>query len=215
MPGFDNWLTCPKVLSLVREVFNGSIDYDPCSNLVAQEYVQAKEFCIESNSREIVNDGGLDNNFPINCHYDGLKGQWKGNTFINPPYSAGNIDNFVERAVYHWDTRDHDLNNPNTIHQMIMLVNSSTDCGWYHTLLNSCDTVLLWRGRIKFWKIMPDEKGVMKAFEKWEGEKSKSEGKGKIGNSPRYLSTLFYFGHESDRFKDVFKNKGTFLHVTR
>lgn len=212
---FDQWLTDPKVLSLVREVFNGSIDYDPASNIVAQEYVQAKEFCVDPNGIDGIDTWGYGDCPADNMHFDGLKGQWKGNTFVNPPYSAGNIDKFVERAIYHWDTRDHDVTNPDTIHQMIMLVNSSTDCGWYHTLLNSCDTVLLYKGRIKFWKIMPDENGRMKAYEKWEGEKSKSEGKGKIGNSPRYLSTLFYFGRNSDRFREAFKEKGTFLQVKR
>lgn len=205
---YDEWMTPPEVIELARKAM-GSIDFDPASNLVAQEYVKAKEFCIMPDSNEIVNDGGLDTNFPINCHYNGLEQYWHGNVWCNPPYSAGNIDAFVDKAIDEWINNAYWSNTDgNGVNQMLYLVNSATDTRWYHKLLHSASSVLLWRGRIKFWKIVNGE-----ALEKWEGVKSKAEGKGKIGNSPRYLNTLFYFGSNVSRFKEVFVDKGTFLKV--
>ena len=202
MAGFDSWLTNPEWIELVRSCL-GSIDFDPCSNLVAQEYVKAKEFCISGDdySRAIKNDNGLDSNMPINCSVDGLQQRWfnqdRKNVFVNPPYSKGNIDQFVDKAVTSW-ILDADQNS-----QMIMLVNSATDCKWYHMLLEHSNATLFVKGRIKFWKI---ENG--KAYDKWEGVMSKEKGKNKIGNSPRYLNTLFYFGNNIERFNEVFSSKG-------
>jgi hypothetical protein len=196
---FDAWMTDPKVLALVHKLY-GRIDFDPASNLVAQEYVKAYEFCIEPNSPEII-DEGLDNNFPINCFYDGLKQKWHGKVFLNPPYSAGNIDAFVHKAIYEWDSNF-------KVTEMLMLVNSATDTKWYHDLLAFSNAALLWRGRIKFWKIFDG-----KAHEKWEGIKSKERGDNKVGNSPRYLNTLFYFNRDNNiaAFEEVFKDKGTIV----
>lgn len=216
---FDNWMTPPDVIELVREVFNGSIDFDPASNYVAQRYVKARGWCIAPDDVESLYQSA--ESMPFS---DGLSVRWRGNVFCNPPYSAGNIDKFVDKATGEW-TSDYAINShykmvnvytgseisiraPN-IEQMILLVNSATDARWYHSLLHSASVVLLWRGRIKFWKIENGE-----AHEKWEGQKSKERGLGKIGNSPRYLNTMFYWGRTSaqiDSFCGVFGNKGTIL----
>lgn len=211
--GFDSWLTCPKtVLPGIRETFGGTIDFDPCSNIVAQEYIQAKEFCVAPNSNDALllkDDFAVKHFSALDTMYiNGLDQFWRGNVFVNPPYSAGNIDKFVDKGIYEWRLKDTAKpgNEHEFVHQMIYLVNSSTDSQWYHNLMNECSCALLWRGRIKFWKIFDG-----KAHEKWIGEKSKTEGTNKAGNSPRYLSTFFYFGSRIDRFKDAFKDKGTFV----
>ena len=204
---FDSWLTPPHILDKVRAVFNGHIDYDPASNYVAQKYVNATKFSILPEEW----DGLSDPRVTLN----GLNQQWLGNVFCNPPYSRGNIDSFAAKAIEEWNARYDDLDNDyyrptNYVNQMILLVNSQTDTGWYHSLLNASSVTLVWRKRIKFWKIMNGE-----AHEKWEGEKSKAQGKGKIGNSPRYLNTMFYFGNNTRSFMDVFKDCGTFVGVKR
>lgn len=196
---FDNWLTCPTWIELARTCM-GNIDFDPASNMVAQDYVKASTFCISP-------DDAQDIILPTNCLVNGITAGWHGNVWLNPPYSRDNIDAFVTKAMdewydysYIWTGTDYKVN------QMLILVNSSTDSEWYHTLMQCCDAALLVRGRIKFWKIMNG-----KAYEKWEGEKSKLEGKNKIGNSPRYLSTLFYFGDNKDQFQEVYQEKGTIV----
>jgi len=204
---FDNWMTDPKVIELAR-VTMGSIDFDPASNMIAQQYVKAHTFCVHPNDYKVTDFIKHD----VLC--DGLDQNWKGNVWLNPPYSIGNIDRFVDKAIFEWHAYDagNELSGSEYVKQMMILVNSATDTKWYHRLLDCSDCVLLWRGRIKFWKIQDG-----KAHEKWEGEKSKEKGLGKIGNAPRYLNTLFYFGSVQGilRFKEVFKEKGTFLHVAR
>jgi hypothetical protein len=214
---FDNWLTDPKILDMVRTVYGGSIDFDPASNFVAQRYVNAKHYCVAPNDSESVFNQYHDDVMQI----DGLAASWHGNVWCNPPYSAGNIDKFVDKGIAEWNKGKQVLTSgmsydafgrvarlPQAPAQMMFLVNSSTDCAWYHKLLNNCSVALLWRGRIKFWKI---ENG--QALEKWEGVKSKELGLGKIGNSPRYLSTLFYMGNNETLFMQTFTNKGTFIKV--
>lgn len=189
---YDHWGTPVDVIEKVKDIFGGSIDLDAASNRTCQEYIQAKEYY------------GLDND------KDALTRTWNHNhIWLNPPYSAGNISRFVDKAIYEWDVRDFDQSVPSP-KQMMILTNVQSDSKWFHILLNSCDTVLFWKGRIKFLKVIDG-----KAYEKWEGEKSKAEGKGKIGNSPRYVNSLFYFGNNSDRFREAFKDKGTFLQVKR
>jgi hypothetical protein len=193
---FDNWLTDPNtVLPRVRECL-GTIDIDPASNLIAQEYVQAKWFAISPNDYAEMKES---ENIPNNLLVDGLSIQWRGNVFCNPPYSAGLIDKFVQKYENEIIRRN--------VQRGIFLVNSATDTKWYHQLLKISTCTLLWKGRIKFWKIFDG-----KAYEKWEGEKSKAEGKGKIGNSPRYLNTLFYYDRHDDiePFLTAFKDCGTF-----
>lgn len=191
MPGYDEWMSPPNVLELARTAM-GSIDFDPASNPVAQEYVKAKQYCV-TRAEFIPYMSSFADDDAVLC--DGLKQPWRGNVWCNPPYSAGNIDLFVDIAI--------DQYNNGSVNQMLMLVNSATDTKWYHKLIRHSQLTMLWRGRIKFWKIV---NGV--ALEKWEGEKSKAEGKGKIGNSPRYLNTLFYFGPvtRAPYIYDVFKD---------
>jgi hypothetical protein len=188
---FDNWMTPPNIIEKCRLALGGTIDVDPASNYVAQEYIQAKQFFVHPDEY----DG--------RALSDGLSIAWgsKDNpvsVFCNPPYSRGNINKFVYKGVKEYAN--------GTVSRMIFLVNSATDTEWYHMLLDHSSAALLWRGRIKFWKIFDG-----KAHEKWEGEKSKSEGKGKIGNSPRFLSTLFYFGNNREGFRNTFESEGKVL----
>lgn len=189
---YDSWLTAPDILDRVRVTFDGQIDFDPASNIVAQRYVKAKNYCVAPDDTESMFNQYHDDVMLTN----GLAQPWHGNVFCNPPYSAGNIDAFVDKAIAEL---------PN-IDQMIILVNSATDSKWYHKLLLHSDCTLLWRGRIKFWKIENGE-----AREKWEGVLSKEKGLGKIDNSPRYLNTLFYFGSNVEGFMSAFDGKGTFM----
>lgn len=208
MAGFDQWMTDPRWIEMIRNCM-GSINYDPASNLVAQEYVQADTFCVHPDD---IDKWGYGDCPPDNMKFDGLKQEWHGNVFCNPPYSAGNIDKFSDKIIQEYtrwnQSEDIDARTDNYVYQMIILVNSANDTRWYQQLLKYSQATLFVKGRIKFWKI---ENG--KAWEKWEGVKSKEKGLGKIGNSPRYINTLFYFGTVQGtlRFKEVFGDKGTIM----
>lgn len=204
--GYDEWMTDPKWLQLARD-WMGDIQFDPASNPVAQQYVNATFFAVSPDVYPKIY-AKYDN--VIN---DGLDSIWCGNVWCNPPYSAGNIDAFVDKALAEWSVSPNNSQYP--IHNMLYLVNSSTDTQWYHKLMNACDAALIVRGRIKFWKIV---NGV--AYEKWEGQKSIEARakdptlKPKIGNAPRYLNTLFMFTRDTymvDRFYRIFGDKGTVI----
>lgn len=199
---FNHFMTPPTIIEDVRAFFGGTIDLDPASNPVAQRYVRASKWCT-------LNDELLQNTrqpVPDNMQLDGLSIPWFGNVFCNPPYSNGDIDAFTAQA----------LNNvaAGTTQQLVYLVNSQTDTRWYHACLSMCSAALLVKGRIKFWKIFDDE-----AHEKWEGEVSKKRRledptlEPVIGNNPRYLSTIFYFGRHTDRFSAYFERYGTIVAV--
>lgn len=200
---YNEWLTDPRVLERVRKTFDGKITLDPASNVVAQKYVQAEQFCISLDHAMELNGGYLlkDLQLPERCLLDGLAHRWHGDVFCNPPYSGGDIQNYVEKAMEEWAYWKE-------IRQMIFLVNMQSDAAWFHSLLYGCTTLLIWKGRIKFWKIFDGE-----AHEKWEGEKSKAEGRGKKGNSPRYLNAVFYFGESDRMFRKHFADCGTFVSV--
>lgn len=206
--GYDHWMTPPAEIELVRD-YMGRINIDPASNFVAQEYVQADAYAYDYKDELNIYNSTPKYGVP---HIDGLSMRWVGNIWLNPPYSAGLIDRFADKAIEEWN-----FEYPNSaygpkhwaVNRMLILVNSQTDTGWYHKLMGAATRVFLYRGRLKYWKIFDG-----KAHPKWEGEKSKAEGKGKIGNSPRYLNTLFLFERDSSRlklFKELYGHKGQIL----
>lgn len=195
--GSNQFMTPPDLIERARKYFKGNINFDPATNLIAQRYVQADQVAF---APEDFRDEHI--HVPV-IHQDGLQSQWLGNVWCNPPYSAGLIDAFVDKAIEEYKSRN--------AHQILMLVNSQTDTRWYHKLLAHSSRVLLFKGRIKFWKMFDND-----AHERWEGEKSKQEGLGKIGNSPRYLNSLFLLaptGHWYNwDFRETFGDLGTIIH---
>ena len=176
MPGSNEWMTPPEFLKLVREFYNGSIGLDPASNAVAQEYVQAREY------------------YSIQEGRDGLELAWNAKTvFCNPPYSSDLVKRFADKVL-------HEVEHAPGM-QVVLLVNSSTDTQWYHKLAARADALLLWRGRLKFWKIQNEV-----AHSTWYMSDT-----AKLGNSPRYLNSVFYFGGNVEKFTEIFGAYGTIL----
>jgi hypothetical protein len=193
---YDHFMTPPLLISRVKEFFSGSIDLDPASNFVAQQYVQARTFCVDPN---LVNSEEV----PHNCYLDGLQLDWDHyeKIFSNPPYSAGNIDRFVTKLV---DTTQYSYRD----HEVLWLVQSSTDAGWFHMLLEHMNAVLFFRGRPKFWKI-DLEKG--EAYEKWVGKIRAKRGETKAHNAPMGRYCMFYFGANWIEFHNHFSDLGTII----
>ncbi len=79
----DQWYTPIEIIDRVKKVFGGYIDLDPASCGVANRTVGAAEFYDESD--------------------DGLKQDWYGNVFCNPPYSKGKIGPFCEKVVSEYE----------------------------------------------------------------------------------------------------------------
>jgi len=116
--GNNEWYTPIEYINSAKSVMGG-LDLDPASNDFAQTQIKAKEYYTA-----------------INC---GLSKEWKGNVWLNPPYSRGLLDKFIEK-----------LTSESNISQYVCLVNSSTDTKWCHSLMDDADAMCLTKGRISF-----------------------------------------------------------------
>jgi len=119
--GDNEWYTPEVYIKAVIEVMN-NIDLDPASSIEANKIVKAnKIYTIKDN---------------------GLTKKWKGNIWINPPYSINLINKFIDKII-------EELNN---INQCILLVNNATDTIWFHKIINYSNAICFPKGRIKFYQ---------------------------------------------------------------
>ena len=119
--GDQEWYTPAKYIEAARRVM-GSIDTDPASNAFAQETVKAKSFYTKED--------------------DGLKKIWRGNIFLNPPYSQPAIKFFVDKLLKELTFRQ----------EAILLTNNNTDTRTFHSAALLADAVCFTKGRIHFLK---------------------------------------------------------------
>lgn len=119
--GNQEWYTPPEYIEAARSVMGG-IDVDPASNDAAQEYINAGRYFTAENS--------------------GLRKQWKGRVWLNPPYSKELIPSFIAKLITEYDAQ--------RLEQAIVLVNNATDTQWAHDLFSIAERVCFVLGRIKF-----------------------------------------------------------------
>lgn len=123
--GNNEWYTPAEYIEAAREAM-GSIDLDPASSDIAQKVVKAKTYyTIETN---------------------GLDKPWRGNIWLNPPYSSDSIVQFIDKLV---EEREH-------YQQAIALVNNATETEWFNKLISIASAVCFLKSRVKFY--MPDGK---------------------------------------------------------
>ena len=104
----------------IRKVI-GTITLDPASSEIANRTVKATKF--------------------FTAEDDGLIQDWDGeNIWLNPPYSSGLIEKFVDKLL----ATDYT--------QAIVLVNNATDTEWFSRLAEMAEAVVFPKGRIKFYK---------------------------------------------------------------
>jgi ParB family chromosome partitioning protein len=120
----DEWYTPPDFLDAVREAMGG-IDVDPASNADAQETVRAGVYFTKEDN--------------------GLKQEWHGRVFLNPPYSGELAKAFAAKLLEELDA--------DRTTAAILIQNASTDTRWFHDLAvrgHLCFTL----GRVGF--LQPD-----------------------------------------------------------
>ncbi len=121
--GDEESYTPEKYIESSRLVM-GSIDLDPASNTMAQETVKAgKYYTVED---------------------DGLSFNWQDNVWLNPPYTARVINEFVDKLTTDYESGD--------INQAIMLTNNNTDTLWFHQAALVSSAICFTAGRINFLK---------------------------------------------------------------
>ena len=122
----ENWFTPEVFIRSARKVFGGDIDTDPASSIIANEIVQARVFYT-------VEDNGLLQN-------------WMGNVWLNPPYTRGVINRFMEKLKYEFETTGH-------TQQFITLTNNTTDSKWFATLASISAAMVFPSFRISYWNL--------------------------------------------------------------
>jgi len=120
--GNNEWYTPPEYIEAARACM-GSIDTDPASNDFANQHVikAAQYFTAEQN---------------------GLKQEWRGNVWLNPPYGRGLIEDFAFALV--------EKHQAGEFQQAIVLVNNATETGFFQTLLSAAAAICLPKSRIPF-----------------------------------------------------------------
>lgn len=119
--GFPEWYTPREYIEAAREVL-GNIDLDPASSAVAQKIVKADKY--------------------YGVRQDGLSKTWTGSIWLNPPYSAGLIDQFMSKLTEHIEQKE--------VSQAITLTNNSTDTKWFQSASKLASAICLVSGRIKY-----------------------------------------------------------------
>lgn len=118
----DEWFTPKPVIKIVKEVFDGRIDLDPCSCEFANERIGAVKYYTKD-------DNCLDDNI-----------SWNGKVFVNPPYSNPLLRKILKRAVSEYKSGN--------ILELLILTNSGTDTLWNQALKDGLQAYTI--GRIRF-----------------------------------------------------------------
>lgn len=119
--GENEWYTPNRFIEAARQAM-GSIELDPASCQEANVAVKAKRFyCIAD---------------------DGLSKRWKGNVWLNPPYSKDLCFKFITKLIEERDA--------GRVTQAIVLVNNATETVWGQMLLKASSAICLPAGRISF-----------------------------------------------------------------
>lgn len=121
--GENEWYTPAEYADMAREVM-GSIDLDPASCAEANEVIQAGTFYTKED--------------------DGLTKNWKGNLWVNPPYSRDLMPAFVEKLKQSFISGDVD--------SAILLSHNNTDTAWFHSLVSISSAICFPKKRIKFYR---------------------------------------------------------------
>jgi phage N-6-adenine-methyltransferase len=119
--GENEWYTPEQYVESARLVL-GEIDLDPASNPQAQQTVRAARY--------------------YTAETNGLKHEWHGRIWLNPPYAQPLVMHFVEKLVA--EVR------AGRISQAIMLTHNYTDTAWFHHAESEAGAICFTRGRIRF-----------------------------------------------------------------
>lgn len=157
----EEWYSPVAFVKAVRQMLGG-IDLDPASCTLANKVVQATTYFTKED--------------------DGLKQEWHGKIFLNPPYGRVGTDRqkgltevWIEKLI-----AEHRAGH---VSEAILLVNAYLYKRWFARLLWE-HLVCVPTGRLEFWNAQD-----------------------KAGRSP-HSSALVYFGVQEQRFIDIFSSFG-------
>jgi len=119
--GNNEWYTPPEYIEAAKFVMGG-IDLDPASSETANGIVEAASY--------------------LTAEQDGLRFEWAGKVWMNPPYASELIGKFTEKLVTHFESGE--------IEEAVVLVNNATETVWFQRMLVSVKAVCFLNKRVKF-----------------------------------------------------------------
>lgn len=119
--GENEWFTPSEYIEAARRVL-GEIDLDPASNPIAQEWINAARYFTRVD--------------------DGLRQEWRGRVWLNPPYGRAEIMPFIEKLIA-------EIRAKRTT-SAILLTHNYTDTEWFHMALSVSQIACFTRGRVRF-----------------------------------------------------------------
>jgi phage N-6-adenine-methyltransferase len=119
--GEDEWWTPPEYIELARQVL-GEIDLDPATCPGAQEALRATRYFTKDE--------------------DGLRYEWDGRVWLNPPYSHPLIVAFIAKLIEEVEA--------GRTTAAILLTHNHTDTAWFHRAEAVAKLICFTSGRIRF-----------------------------------------------------------------
>ena len=120
--GDNEWYTPKPYIAAAKEVM-GNIDLDPASSKDANKIVGASTiFTSEDN---------------------GLKKDWSGKLWLNPPYASDLVGKFIEKLSVSVESGE--------VKEALVLVNNATETKWFSRLASVSTFLCFPTGRVKFW----------------------------------------------------------------
>lgn len=126
--GENEWYTPAVYIEAAREAM-GSIDTDPASCEHANKTVRAGVY--------------------YSIDDDGLAQEWRGNVWMNPPYSGGLVAKFAEKL-----NEQVEAGNATSA---VVLVNNATETQWFAAMCKHASAIIFPTGRIRFLSVRGEE----------------------------------------------------------
>jgi ParB family chromosome partitioning protein len=118
----DSWSTPDDIIERVKAAFGGAIDLDPATNEAAQARIGATTY--------------------YTAERDGLGYTWRGQVWLQPPYSHPLVEQFTSKLLQELDAGN--------VTEAMVLLNVATDTKWQQALFRPGGLICLIRGRIQF-----------------------------------------------------------------
>ena len=119
----DSYSTPERYVEIGRRAMGGVINLDPMSHHAANELVGADVYYTKED--------------------DGLAQDWRGNVWMNPPYSSALIKAAVDKLLEHWKAGE--------INRAVVLTNTDSSVSWWRKLAAAAHTLAFPPERIQFW----------------------------------------------------------------